>query len=185
MHKIGLLVMALLVWFVVAGAAFAQNLQPLTEQEQVRTGATHVWRVTTDDLTTTTADTAQALNFAVPAGTAVEFVSYRMVTAFNAAATNDSLTISIGDEDSATRFLAATQIASDDTEVYVAWPSTSLTYAAAHDATNNTTTVLSTVARYYYSAAKSLRLTFTPANGGDVADYTTGDIRVYWRIVRE
>jgi hypothetical protein len=164
MSLVGLLVL------VFAWSAGAAEFRILTQQEMVRLNATHVWTVGVDDLTTTTDNTAQTVDLAVSAGTGVEFVAYEITESFVTATTTGnqyttSLTMAIGDSASATRYLAAQQLAKRNVEVPFAWSGTD------------------DVARYLYTAAGTLRLTFTPAGDVSVADFTAGEVRIYMRMI--
>lgn len=165
-----------LVSALLAGSAWAQ-LRPLLDNEALRLGATHVWTVPATALDNTNDDTAQTLDLQLTAGTAVEFINMSLSAGFASGGTNDSVTIQVGDEDTAARFLAATQIAGA-TPVVWAWPSLQL--LGPDVATTNTAAV---AARAVYTANKKLRLTFTPANATSMDDYTVGEVRTYWRIL--
>ena len=170
--KNGLKLMVMLAVFaLLAGVAQAQtHFRTLTQAEQAALGANYSWTVNVSELTTTTNNTAQTVDLAVAAGTAVEFVAYRINRPFiTAAATGNqyttSLTMAIGDSGSATRYLAAQQLAKRNVEVPFAWSS----------ATD--------VARYLYTATGTLRLTFTPAGDVSVADFIDGEVEIFFRFV--
>ena len=95
------------------------NPIPLATNDQVALGATHYIRVTHADLTETAADTDQTLTLAVADGEAFRVVAMRLVEPFedaSDAALNDTK-FSFGDGGSATRFLAATQVNVNGTEI--------------------------------------------------------------------
>ncbi len=162
-----LLVLALVIGF---AASVEANLRPLLLEEQAAIGANYVWTVGVSDLTEDTNNTEQTVDLTVPAGTAAEFVAYRITEPFvTATATGNqyttSLTMAVGDSASATRYLAAQQIARRNVEVPFAW-------SAASD-----------VARYLYTAEGTMRLTFTPAGDVSVADFTAGQVEIYLRVL--
>jgi hypothetical protein len=157
-------------------SAFAQ-LRPLLDSEAIRLGATHVWTVPATSLTDAVDDTAETVDLQLSDGTAVEFVNLALSSGFASGGTNDSVTIQVGDEDTAARFLAATQVAGS-TPVLWAWPSLAL--LGPDTGTTNTAAV---AARAVYTADKKLRLTFTPANSTAMEDYSIGEVKTYWRIL--
>lgn len=105
---------AFMVWICPAQA----GVFPLPLEEQANTGATHVYIVKSSDFTQTTNGVSQTFDWAIGAKQSVEFVSMELKTAVTGLT---NCTVSVGDEDSTNRFLSATVIASDDTEVFFAF----------------------------------------------------------------
>ena len=174
----GLIVVLLLLF---AFEAQAQQWRLLTQAERATHGATHVWTVEASDLVTANTNTAETVDVQLIANTLAEFVKMQLVTPFSAALTNDSLTVAVGDEDSATRFLAATQLAADDTQVYWAFPSQTLVYLGPDVGTTNTVAV-SVAGRHVFTDAKKLRLTFTPRSTQSTGSFDTGEVRFYFNV---
>lgn len=118
-----------------------------------------------EDLTEETANTAQTLvplNFA--AGDAFIITAMRLVTPFEntADAAHNTTTLSVGDNDSATRFLASTELNEKGTEILFA--------AGALTAPN-----------YVYLAAKELRLAFGSMSAKSLSDLNKGRVLLYGR----
>jgi hypothetical protein len=130
-------------------------------------GATHVIDVSHEDLTETTDNTAQTLvpaNFA--AGDVFQLVSGRLVETFEntADSAHNTTTLSVGDNDSATRFLASTQINENGSTVE--------TFAGAL-----------TAPCFPYNGAKELRLAFGSQTSKKLSNINKGRLLLYVRKV--
>jgi pyoverdine/dityrosine biosynthesis protein Dit1 len=116
-------------------------ISQLPHNDQLFLGATHYIRVTHEDITETTANADQTLDLAaVAAGEAFRVVAYRLEEAFKDTSDTgfNDVQFSFGDDDDADRYLTATQVNENGTEVL---------YKAG---------ALS--APYVYTAAKTLKL---------------------------
>ena len=114
-------ILAGLVAVLVAGPALA-GFRPALTEERARYGATHVATLSHSDLTNATAATAQTVPlFKVSAKQGVELVAVLLDDAYDAGASTSALTVAIGDGNDPDRFLTATQVAGDDTEVFLAY----------------------------------------------------------------
>lgn len=130
-------------------------------------GATHLIDVSHVDLTETTVNTTQTL---VPinaaAGDVVEVVAMRLVTAFrNTSDTaHNTTTLSVGDNDSGTRFLTSTQLNQNGTTI--AFKEGTLTTRG-----------------FAYTAAKEIRLAFGSMSAKKLSDLNQGRVLLYVRLV--
>jgi hypothetical protein len=145
----------LLVLVLVSGVD-AQLLR-LGVSEQAAVGATHVYEVSASDFTTTASNTAEVIGFNVAAKMSVEFVAMQLVEAFGTPSTDtnitESLTLAVGDEDVAARYMAATQLATESTPIWLSFgvfpagavtvtpTTTPLIYVSAVTATDDGTNV--------------------------------------------
>ena len=95
------------------------KILPLNTNDQVALGATHVIRITHEDLDETTADTDQTLTLAVEDGSLFDVVALKLETPFEDASDGDlnDTQISVGDGGDADRFLTATQVNENGTEI--------------------------------------------------------------------
>lgn len=138
---------------------------PLYDQNPL--AATHMIDVSAADLTETTANTAQTL---VPLtfadGDVFVLISGRLVEPFedSSDAAFNSTALSVGDNDSATRYLASTQLNKNGTEI--------TTFAGAL-----------TAPCFPYTAAKELRLAFASMTAKSLADLDKGRLLLYVRKV--
>lgn len=139
----------------------------LSPEERQYHLATHKVNIKFSDLAAIpiTTPTAQQLVPAagktVPAGSTVRFAGFALITPFDGGATS-SLTIQLGDGGSAARFLAATEIHLDATEVL---------YANAQAVTQP----------YTYLVADGIDATWTCLGAAGSA-LTTGEIDVFFHI---
>lgn len=108
-----------------------------------------------NDVAAATSGAANAA-ISVEAGTKVQCVGYRLITAFDRSGTG-ALTISVGDGGSATALLSSTVIAADGTEVY---------YSAGGSAK-------------VYQVDDTVDVFFTDAGG---MSYTSGKIVLYFAV---
>jgi hypothetical protein len=183
------IVMTMLVAVAVAGWAQAASLRAVTVNESAaKGGATHVVALTADDLAAGTT-VAEALTnttvFAVAANTYVEFLGMELVTAF--ATTNDavwtnSLTLTVGDGTDADLYLAATQLAADNTEVFFALPPVPAVSVPV-GATNVTVAGSVTVyGRKLYTGADTIDFLLTPGASLALDANAVGEVLTYWRV---
>lgn len=148
---------------------------PLSKAHSAATGWTHKVTITYADLVTAGGATTTATITLFPnpesgaqtfsIDTVVDRVHTRLITAFDASdAAINSLTLSVGDGGSTTRFINATQLAVDGTEI------TSLASSTA----------------YAYLAADTLDALFTVAGGGTplMNELTSGEVHVYFRVIK-
>jgi hypothetical protein len=130
-------------------------------------GATHFIDVSAADLTQTTANTAQTLvpaNFR--AGDAFQLVAMKLVEPFEntADAAHDTTTLSVGDDDSATRYLASTQLNANGSTV---------SFAAG----------ALTAPCFVYTAAKELRLAFGSQTAKSLSNLNKGRVLLFIKKV--
>jgi len=94
-------------------------VEELPFNDRVALGATHIVRITADDLTETVADTDQTLTIAMLRGSLFALVAQKLVTAFSDASDADlnDTQITWGDGGDADRYLAATQINANGTDI--------------------------------------------------------------------
>ena len=183
------------------------NIRPLSSQESVATGFSH-------EITVTSADTAALVGADVKtlsllpilAGSILGKVAIVVKTAFGAAADAAfvSLTAALGDGTTATRFLAATQIAALGTPVtYAAGAGGALTTTAiatvdgsdagttqtlANAIKSKVNTLITDLAgqvnrNALFAADGNLVLTLTPTGGKSVSALDSGDLRVLVMMV--
>ena len=131
------------------------------------TGFTHKAIIDHTDITETTADTDQTFELlAVAAGDIVEKAAYKLVTAFSDAsdsALNDTK-VQVGDGADTDRFIAATQVNVNGTEVLYA-------------ANANTTS-------YAYTAADTVDLLVESMTAKSLSDLDAGEIHVYLAVTK-
>jgi len=116
------------------------NSRPLTTNEQAASGYTHeITIVNTKDLTETTVNTSMVFNlFKTVAGDVIEKAALHLMPPFKASgdAAFNSTTISVGDEDLATRFFSAVQVNENGAEVIDSFENTAFgPYAAVKQIT--------------------------------------------------
>lgn len=178
--------------------AIAASIDPLPADN--RSGATHVYTVTHEDLTTTDTNTAQTLTWNVPANTGVELIGMVLNQAFdtnNGTNITGSLSVKVGDGNDDDRFLTSTELASDGTEVFVKFPppnagtvtltfqTLALTGTVQNVAvvTNGTASFsASALGRTVYTSADTIDHVFTPTATESVASNDTGSVSFYYRL---
>lgn len=147
------------------------TLDILSSEEALASGFTHRIKVTAADLTD--ADTAQTLQLlpqtsgsTLPAGTYVRSAGLKLVTAFDASddADIDSLTVIVGDGSDDNRFIVATELAADGTEI---------DYAVTANAVDSLP--------YAYTAADTIDAIFTCSGGASptLAEIDSGEVWIY------
>lgn len=185
----------------------AASLRPLLEQERAAMGATHVASVTYADFAAIT-DTNTALvitNLIASANMGVELVAMRLVTAFDTANTNftGSLAVTVGDGSDADLYLASTELASDGTEVRVAYgrqdadtitstvtkqtvtltDTNAVTAVVVTNATVASTGTVGVRGRKLYTTATPIFATFTPNAEEALGANTAGRVEFYFRLL--
>lgn len=139
----------------------------LPANTKAATGFTHKAVVTHSDLTETTADTDQAIALlSVAAGDVVEKAAYKLVTAYSDAsdaAFNDTK-VQVGDGGDTDRFIAATQVNENGTEVLFA-------------ANANTTA-------YAYTAADTVDLLVESMTAKSLSELDAGEIHIYLAVTK-
>lgn len=99
------------------------NFKELSNQEKAALGVTHQAVITANDLTQTTANTAQTINLGLlPVGAIISGVWLRLVTPFKVGGSSpdtgfNTTTVDVGDTGSATRFLTAQETNENGTEI--------------------------------------------------------------------
>jgi hypothetical protein len=206
--------MAVMVVTVLGMVGFVQaaNWVPLGAQEAAVIGASHVVRVTYEDLAASTdTNTALVITNIHPfaAKDAVECVGMVLEQAFTTGNTNytGSVLLTVGDSSDADLFLTSTELASDGSEVWfkfgrqdantIAVSSTVSTNqiiylnASTNVATNTLVYVAAAptatgsagvLAQTVYTAANYLKLTLTPNAEEALSANTAGAIRLYFRV---
>ncbi|MEM0966605.1 MAG: hypothetical protein AAGJ81_10700 [Verrucomicrobiota bacterium] len=139
------------------------NISPLPPADRTALGATHLISIDHEDLTETTNNTAQTVTLAVVDGSLFQLVAMRLVIPFQDAddAAFNSTTLTIGDGDDADRYLAATQLNVNGTEI---------DYAAGLSV------------GYAYNAADTVDFAFGSMSGKALADIDTGEVALYVRV---
>lgn len=146
----------------------AGGFHPLTTEERAYWGATHVAIVTWEDMPAGIATaTAQTLGIAtIAAGQLWQAEFARVITPFanGADAAQNTTSVTVGDTESATQFLAATETNLNGAYVPIK-VTTGITTAKA------------------YTAADILQIAFAaPAAGKTLSNLTQGEIRIYFRV---
>lgn len=142
------------------------NVRALTNQEAAISGYTHEAVIEPiKDLTETTTNTAMVFNlFKTQAGDVLEKCSLHFDPALkdaSDAAFNDN-TVSVGDEDSATRFMSAVQGNENGTEVLNTFENTA----------------------YAYSAVKQITATVNSMSAKSLSNLDTGKIIILFKLNR-
>jgi len=143
--------------------------------QAAQNGWTHVKTIKFDDFTETVSGTEEVIScFTVPKDSLVEKVAYYLVTNFDGASSTD-LTIEVGDSADDDRYIAATIIHEDATEVSSACNS-GAGYTVGTDANTGNAVV------WDGAADTTLTATFNPT-GDALTDFTAGEIRIMAQIV--
>ena len=139
----------------------------LPAETKAATGFSHKAVVTHSDITESTADTDQTIALlSVAAGDVVEKAAYKLVTAFSDAsdaALNDTK-VQVGDGADTDRYIAATQVNVNGTEVLFA-------------ANANTTA-------YAYTAADTVDLLVESMTAKSLSDLDAGEIHIYLAVTK-
>ena len=137
----------------------------LSLEEQAGSGYTKRVVITSDDLTETTANTAQTIElFSVPVGTVVRSAAYRLITKFEDASDNalNTTTMIVGDGGSTSRFIVSKELNVNGTEI-VEW------------ATANATDSLP----FSYITADTVDAVFGSMAAKSLSDVDTGEVHIY------
>jgi hypothetical protein len=139
----------------------------LPANTKAATGFTHQVVVTHEDLTETSADTDQTIALlSVAAGDVVEKAAFKLVTPFedaSDAAFNDT-DVSVGDGGDTDRFIAATEVNENGTEV-------------DFKANANTTA-------YAYTAADTVDLLVESMSAKSLSNLDAGEIHIYLAVTK-
>lgn len=141
------------------------KLLPLSQAEAYH-GFTHCALFTHADLTETTANTAQAISFAVPAGTLVQpDLVFVLDQAFRNSADNalNTTALTVGDNAAANTWLTTTELNANGSFI--------------------TSKAGTATAGKAYPAADTLKFTFGSMTGKNLADLNEGQLRVFLTIV--
>lgn len=128
-------------------------------------GFTHRIRLTHEDLTQATANTAQVIPIlSVNAGSYVSDCATKLVTAFknSADAAFNTTAITVGDGGSANRFLTSTELNENGTEVY---------YKAG-----------ALTSPYVYTTADTIDITFNAMSAKALVDLNAGELIVFLNV---
>ena len=157
------LTVAVAVFGLLTGLVVAGTLKPLPISAQAAHGATELTFADLAESSSITAEVVTSL-FAVPAKWGVAVTHVVLETAWdngNGAQAN-TVALSIGDGGDPDRFLTATELAEDGTEVW-------LKYGTASETV--------------YTAADTVDFTFTPTGPGALNSHTVGSVKVYFHII--
>ena len=149
----------------------------LTNNEAGR-GWTHIKVIQGVDLTESTDSTAQTIPVAViPAGSIVEAVAVKLVTAFDDSGSGSYLNVIVGDTDNDNGYIESWEIHTDQGN------STAQVINGAY--LNDSTTNNVVNGKLYDGTANVLNAILTPAASGgayNLSECTAGELRVYARI---
>lgn len=140
------------------------KIEPASKQFEAAFGATHQVTLTADDLTETTADTAQTFTVAAPAGTLAQVIATAVPTAFKDAsdAAFNTNVLTIGDEVDPDRYLASQELNENGTEVL---------YKAG------------TGVAYAYTADDTIDITIAAMAAKSLVNIDTGELRILLKAV--
>lgn len=140
--------------------------RPLSTNERAESpGYTHMAVVTCDALTTTTNTTTQAFNITLDIYDVIGRVQDFVKTPFQVAGTasNDTTLRSLGDNSSATTHTATAECNANGTVVYSKFSNTAVGP---------------------YTAANTLKITFTPKSGTNLNALNRGELHVFFQVIR-
>jgi hypothetical protein len=125
-------------------------------------------------------DATHSIDYDIPQGAIVQKVAYKLNEAFDDSGSGGSLTITIGDDDTAAGYIGASQIHVDGTEVTYAFNDGSYFTSGGDANTQN--------GKLYTADGKEFKILFTPAAGGGSAyslnELTQGSITVFIEMAR-
>jgi len=193
-------VLAILAMFAILPASAATtDLKVLPLEAQAHLGATHMLEISYSDFSAfTSTNTAYTITNSIPAKIGVTFVGAVLKTAFASGSTNtESVAMKIGDGSDDDLYLASTEFASDGTAVFVKFgppdaytitPTLSKTVVTNDVLNSVVTNVTATAAagelgRKLYAASGIIVLTITPNAQESLANYTSGKVRFYFRMI--
>lgn len=193
----GLMLLALLGLAVVSQGA---QLMALSVPEMTAVKATHMLRITYADFASCTNSNTSCVvtGFVASAKQGVECVAMVLETAFDTGNTNytGSCLMTVGDADSANRFITSTELASDGTEVFLKFGRNDATAPTVTlqkgnvvigDVTNafqvvTNVSVSAVTAQQTYTTSKAVICTFTPNSEEALSANTVGAVRIYFRL---
>jgi hypothetical protein len=136
-----------------------------TQERSAKGGATHEVIITHADLTESTANTSQVIAIKdALVGDLVSCVGMKLVTPFKDASDTafNSNTVQVGDDGSANRFLASTQVNENGTEIlFLAGTGTS----------------------YAYLADNTIDITVGSMSGKSLSDIDVGELRLLLKVI--
>ena len=144
------------------------KVYPLNDNERATTGFTHRVRITHEDLTETTANTAQTIAiFTVAARDYVQDAAFNLVEKFEDASDNafNTTTLIVGDDGDTARYIASAELNVNGTEV-ICGPAVN---AKAH---------------YAYTAANTIDAIFGSMADKSLSDIDTGKLDIFLKISR-
>tara|TARA_R110002073_G_C9039276_1_gene542774 strand:- start:9 stop:491 length:483 start_codon:yes stop_codon:yes gene_type:complete len=124
-------------------------------------------------------DATHTINYDIPQGAVVQKVAYKLNEAFDDSGSGISLTLTVGDDDTAAGYIGASQLHLDGTEVTYAYNDGSY-FTAGGDA--NTVN-----GKLYTASGKEFKLLFTPDATGtaySLNELTQGNITVFIEMAR-
>lgn len=139
----------------------------LSQEEQAKTGFTHRINLTHEDLTETTANTAQTIAIlTVAARDYVSDAAFNLVTPFEDASDNalNTTTIIVGDDGNDDRYIVSTELNKNGSEI--------LAFGAA------------STARYAYLAANTIDAIFGSMAAKSLSDIDVGEIDIFLKVSR-
>jgi hypothetical protein len=137
----------------------------LSLEEQAASGYTKKVVITHEDLTTSTANTAQTIEmFSVPAGTVVSSAAYRLIDGFEDASDNalNATTLIVGDGGNDDRYIPSKELNENGTEIDE-W------------ATSAATNTLP----FSYLSADTVDAIFGSMTDKSLSDIDTGEVHIY------
>ena len=143
------------------------KVYPLNVNERAATGFTHRINITHEDLTETTANTAQTIAiFTVAAGDVVNDAALAVTTAFEDASDNayNALAVVVGDGDDTDQYIVSTEVNANGTTV--------LYRACAADA------------QLAYTAADTVDIVFPAMAAKSLSDIDVGELDVFLSVVK-
>jgi len=175
-------------------AVAAPRLQPLPVEQQARFGATHCIELAAADLAGVTySNIAWAVTNTVTKPCAVRFVAYLLDQPFNntkaydtngVMTTTNSITLSCGDGNSATKWISGLQVAADQTPTVVGSFGTDYTATITGLATNVTGITVTSPTLNAQTSDVKLILTLTPSGSeAQLGSLTRGKARFFFRII--
>jgi hypothetical protein len=143
------------------------KVYPLNVNERAATGFTHRINITHEDLTETTANTAQTIAiFTVAAGDVVNDAALAVSTAFEDASDNayNALAIVVGDGDDTDQYIVSTEVNKNGTEI--------LYRACAVDA------------QLAYTAADTVDIVFPAMADKSLSNIDVGELDVFLSVIK-
>ena len=123
-------------------------------------------------------DATHTIEYDIPQGAVVQKVAYKLNEAFDDSGSGISLTLTVGDDDTAAGYIGASQLHLDGTEVTYAYNDGSY-FTAGGDA--NTVN-----GKLYTADGKEFKLLFTPSAGGaySLNELSAGSVTVFFEMAR-